>query len=135
MVDRALRLAENYHRGQKRKDGADYITHVMAVGNSLAGPCISSDDPELICAGYLHDVIEDTPCTEDTLRAEGFTERIISAVVAVSRRKGESYKDFILRVKDSGDDAIRIKLADLAHNLSNLGPGAMRDKYELAQVI
>lgn len=128
LQEKAKCIAGSYHAGQKRRDGTDYIHHPIAVGDSF-------HDPELIAAGYLHDVLDDTACTAEILAQEGMTARTVLAVLAVTRIKGESYKNFIMRVGDSGEDAIRVKLADLKHNLSNLGNGSMRDKYELAQVI
>jgi hypothetical protein len=66
-------------------------------------------------AAVLHDVVEDTPWTLGALRAEGFSEDIVSAIESVTRRGGESYEEFVDR---AGRHPIgrRVKLADLADN-------------------
>ena len=115
-LEHAIALAAMAHKGQADKDGAPYIFHPLRMMLSL------SDPAERIVA-VLHDVVEDTEWTLDGLRAEGFSEPIIAAIEAVTKREGESYEEFIRR---SGANAIgrRVKLADLADNsdVTRLGP-------------
>jgi (p)ppGpp synthase/HD superfamily hydrolase len=66
--------------------------------------------------GVLHDVIEDTRVTAENLHAFSLPEDCIAAVVALSRKKGELYADFIDRIIAAGPLAMRVKLADLAEN-------------------
>jgi (p)ppGpp synthase/HD superfamily hydrolase len=74
-----------------------------------------STETEMIAA-VLHDVIEDTTCTLDTLRREGFPAEIITALDHLTRRQAEAYADFINRVKENGL-AVKVKLADLEDNM------------------
>jgi (p)ppGpp synthase/HD superfamily hydrolase len=62
-----------------------YITHLMAVAEALAYRYPDRD--ELIVAGLLHDVVEDTDATVDVV-AEQFGERVASLVHAVSKDDG-----------------------------------------------
>jgi len=60
-------------------------------------------------AAVLHDVVEDTEVTLDDLQAEGFPERVVEAVDALTRRPGEPYELFILRAA-SNDIARTVKM-------------------------
>src|SRR5262249_51430933 len=63
----ALRFAERAHRGQQRKGGDEpYILHPITVATLLAA---SGGDEDLICAAYLHDVVEDAGVELDEIAA------------------------------------------------------------------
>jgi hypothetical protein len=64
----------------------------------------------------LHDVVEDTDWTFDRLRIEGFTESVLEALDAVTRREGESYEDFVQRAARNPIGR-NVKRADLLDNL------------------
>ena len=110
LLERAIRIAVNAHAGQKDKAGAPYILHPLRVMMKMAS------DMEMIAA-VLHDVIEDTACTLDKFRREGFPEEIIIALDYLTRREAETYSDFIKRVKENAL-ALRVKLADLEDNMN-----------------
>lgn len=74
------------------------------------------NETERICA-VLHDVIEDTDITLDYLRDEGFSEEILFALDALTRKKDESYDEFISRIINN-KIASYIKLADLCDNMA-----------------
>jgi len=61
----------------------------------------------------------DTGLTLDDLRREGFSEEIVLAVEHVTHRDGESYEEYIKRVKRN-PEARRVKLADLEDNMDLL---------------
>lgn len=63
----------------------------------------------------LHDVVEDSEWTLESLGNEGFSENVLDAIDSVTRREGESYEAFVAR---SAEHPIgrRVKLADLADN-------------------
>ncbi|MET4670806.1 HD domain-containing protein [Streptomyces sp. PvR018] len=103
-------LAASAHAGQFDKIGVPYIEHVRAVAAGL----VPFGD-ELVMAGLLHDVIEDTDWTAVQLREHGLPDRVVSAVEAVTNQKGVPYEEKIRRIMTSSD-ATLVKIADNAHN-------------------
>jgi hypothetical protein len=63
----------------------------------------------------LHDTLEDTELTEADLRRDGFSDEVITALLAVTHRDGESYPDYVIRAARL-ELAREVKLADLADN-------------------
>lgn len=108
-LERAIRLAAEAHQGQTDKAGMPYILHPLRVMFGMQA------EAEMMTA-VLHDVIEDTEWTLDTLREEGFPEQVLKALDLLTRRDEESYEAFIDRVKDN-PIARRVKLADLEDNM------------------
>ena len=76
LILKAYQFAKDYHKGQKRLSGEEYIIHPLNVANILSG--LNLDD-ETICAAILHDVVEDTEITKEDLVKE-FGEEIASMV-------------------------------------------------------
>lgn len=109
MIEKALRIALEAHEGQVDKAGAPYVLHPIRVMLKLPR---AADR----IAGLLHDVIEDSDWTQERLVAEGFSEEILAAVECLTCRPGESYGDFLGRVK-ANPVAVRVKIADLEDNL------------------
>lgn len=110
MVEKAIQVALDAHRGQKDKGGKPYILHALHV-MSKQKTCEEKQ------AGVLHDVLEDSKLTAKDLRRMGFSETVIEAVVALTKQNGEDYlEDFIIRVK-SNRIARKVKIADIFHNL------------------
>ncbi|MFE4857413.1 HD domain-containing protein [Streptomyces sp. NPDC056670] len=103
-------MADCAHAGQVDKIGVPYIEHVRAVAAGLA-----PFGDELVIAGLLHDIIEDTAWTAGRLREEGLSDRVVSAVEAVTNQKGLTYEEKIHRIIRSSD-ATLVKIADNAHN-------------------
>ena len=56
VIQRAYRVAEEAHRGQKRNSGEPYINHCLAVAQILAEMRVP---PEVLAAGLLHDTVDD----------------------------------------------------------------------------
>ena len=110
MLEKAIEIAVEAHRGQIDKAGKEYILHPMRV--ILRG----RNDTEMI-VGILHDVVEDTPITIDMLRLEGFSEDILAALECVTKRRGESYGTFIDRVL-TNPLATQVKLYDMEDNMN-----------------
>lgn len=88
MLDKAILIATKSHQGQIDKAGQPYILHPLRVMFSR------KNETERICA-VLHDVIEDTDITLDCLRNEGFSEEILIALDALTRRESEFSDKFI----------------------------------------
>lgn len=64
---------------------------------------------------WLHDVVEDTDVTIDEVR-ERFGDVVADAVDCITKRKGEEYGDYLVRVK-SNPLAREVKIIDLLHNM------------------
>lgn len=115
----AAALAARLHDGQTYGD-QPYIVHPADVAARVA---VNGD--HAVMAAWLHDVVEDTPCTLTALRALGYPDQVVSAVDAVTRRYDtagkplETYKQFIHRAAQHPLGRI-IKLADNASNTAKL---------------
>lgn len=109
MLERAIEIAVEAHRGQIDKAGKLYILHPLRV--MLRG---KTQDEMIV--GILHDTVEDTPVTLDMLRGEGFSETIVEAVSCITKKPGEDYGHFIDRIL-TNPLATKVKLYDLEDNL------------------
>lgn len=107
-VKLAHEIAKRAHKGQVDKAGAPYILHPETVASF-----VTKDDEKIVA--YLHDVIEDTPCQLKDLENAGFSSEIIKAVDLLTRKTGQSYKQYLKLVK-TNELARVVKLADLKHN-------------------
>lgn len=127
VIKRAYDLAVKMHNGQLRKSGEPYIIHPLNVA------CILTElhvGPATIAAGLLHDVVEDTACTNEDLVRE-FGEDIASLVDGVTKvgqlkfasleqKQVENHQHMLLAMaKDIR--VIVVKLADRLHNIRTLG--------------
>jgi len=130
-VNAAIALARVAHHGQKDKRGRDYFDHVrrVAVNANTHGAC--SDE---LIVGYLHDIVEDTPVTNEMLRDFGFSEEAILDVYYLTRQERESYADYIERVAEGSLNAVRVKISDLEDHLKHSGPltPERAERYEKA---
>ena len=127
LVKKAKQIATKGHKFQKRWDGKPYITHPEAVVKLV-------NTPEQKIVAWLHDIIEDTKITTEDLFEEGIPSYLVEMIEAISRKKGESYFDFIIRC-NCYNITRKVKIADLTHNLSDLKKGNLRDKYLLARYV
>lgn len=117
MIEKAFLFANKVHEGQIRKDGKTYISHPVMVAMVLAK---NGADDDLICAGLLHDVIEDAHVTEETLRNE-FNDTIVSLVSKDSEDKSKSWEERKLKVIDDVKNGDRsYKMLICADKLCNL---------------
>lgn len=110
----ALLIAAHAHHGQRDKAGAPYLTHILRMVTMALN---AGGDQDLPIVAALHDVVEDSVLSFDDLRAEGFSERVIDAVEALTRREGETYPDFIKRCCAGGDLARAAKQIDIEDNM------------------
>lgn len=108
-LERAIAIAAAAHAGQKDKAGNPYILHPLRV-------MLAVQVPEERIVAVLHDVVEDTPWTLDALRAEGFSNDVVAAVDALTRRDGEDYFEFVRRAV-AHPIARPVKIADLRDNM------------------
>lgn len=131
LLEKAIGIAVEAHRGQKDRYGAPYILHplrVMARVDTVTEKTVA----------ILHDVVEDTQWTLEDLKREGFPQEVLHALDCVTKRQGEEYAAFVER-SASDPLARRVKLADLEDNMdlrrcNALGPDDLKrmEKYRKA---
>lgn len=112
LIEMALQRALSAYMGKVDKAGMPYILHTLRLMARFT-------DPFEQAVSLLHDVIEDSDTTAEDLLNEGFPEFVVEVVVILSRRRGESYADFIERIC-LNPLARKIKLADIEDNLNVL---------------
>jgi guanosine-3',5'-bis(diphosphate) 3'-pyrophosphohydrolase len=108
-LERAIELAVQYHKGQLDKMGQPYILHPLRVMGRCQGV-------QAQMVAVMHDLLEDTPVTPEKLLAEGFTQEVVDGLLGVTRREGETYREFVLRARENPLSR-QVKLADLEDNL------------------
>lgn len=126
LVERAYHFAAVAHKDQVRKSGEPYIIHPIQVAGILAELRM---DPETVCAGYMHDIVEDTGATLDDIKqlfgptiamiVDGDTK--ISKIHYKSNKEqmAETHRKLLLAM--SKDIRVMIvKLADRLHNMRTL---------------
>lgn len=122
-VRAAYDMAESAHASQKRLTGEPYVTHPVQVASILAS---MKFDHETLIAGLLHDVLEDTPLSEDLIRDQ-FGEKAAALVDGVSKLtsikfqsddliEAENFRKMLLAMSQD-IRVIIIKLIDRLHNM------------------
>lgn len=120
----AQEFAEKYHWGQFRRDGiTPYIFHPAAIAQ-----CFESDYARAVA--WLHDVLEDTDADIGDL-ASVFPAEIVDAVMAITKRDGQPYDDYLKQV-DANPLAKLVKIQDIKHNLSDQPTEKQIMKYNIA---
>ena len=141
LLERCYRFAQEAHEGQQRKSGEPYFTHCVKTAKILAELHL---DTHTICAGLLHDVLEDTGITREELKIR-FGANIANLVEGVTKigqyrpsvgspttstpitvedrvhrkRQAETYRKLLLATAEDMR-VILIKLADRLHNMETL---------------
>lgn len=118
---RAEQFAKSIHLGQLDKAGKPYEQHLRAVVDNLVNPT-----EEMVAVAWLHDSIEDTEQTTEDL-SRYFGETVATAILAMSKANGESYEDYLVRVKNN-PIARLVKIADLTHNMDLSRLSVVTDK-------
>ena len=123
MITQAYEYADKAHEGQMRQSGEPYITHPISVAHILVELGM---DTETICAGLLHDVVEDTASTLDEIKkmfgadvalmVDGVTKLTKLSYSSKEQRQAENVRKMLLAMaKDVR--VIIVKLADRLHNM------------------
>lgn len=109
---KAMAIAADAHQDQRDKGGHAYILHPMRLVMRLR-----TDDEELMCIAAMHDTVEDSKgsVTLETLKDEGFSERVVSALALLTHDPKVPYDTYIQAIA-SNTDAILVKLEDLRDN-------------------
>lgn len=138
LLEKACAYAFHAHDGQMRKSGEPYITHPIAVTWELAKWRM---DIQALCAGLMHDVLEDTKITKPEMAAI-FGETITEMVDGLSKlenlkydskaeQQAESFRKLILAMtKDVR--VIIVKLSDRLHNMRTLGAKSPASRRRIA---
>lgn len=119
LIKKAYEFACKCHDGQYRQSGEPYIIHPLNVAFILAR---LNQGVNTICAGLLHDVVEDTYATVEMLEEE-FNEDIATLVYGVTKIPDESFgtfRKFLVSGVEIDPRIIMIKLADRLHNMRTL---------------
>ncbi|MWC26982.1 GTP pyrophosphokinase [Paenibacillus sp. MMS18-CY102] len=108
-LTKAILIATEMHDGQTDKGGNPYILHPLRLLTK------ATTEEERIVA-VLHDVVEDTSYQLHDFITDGFSQRIIDALTALTKLDGESYDSFILRIRQN-ELATRVKILDITDNM------------------
>ena len=125
-LDKAYNFAVKAHKSQKRASGDPYSVHPIEVANILTELKL---DSATIATGLLHDTIEDTFATYETIKAEfgdevadlvdGVTKISVFENTAGSNSKVENFRKLILATsKDIR--VLLVKIADRLHNMRTI---------------
>ena len=125
-IKQAFKFANKAHRGQKRKSGHDFIVHPVEVAYHLARLEL---EPNVIVAGLLHDVIEDTNTTNKEIEKKFGMEvsKLVSSLTKLNITEDninehvekKNLRNFLVSMAEDVRVAI-IKLADRLHNVETL---------------
>ena len=134
LTNRAMVIAYNAHHGQLDYNGIPYIFHPIHLAEQM-------DDEISCCAALLHDVAEDTAVTLEDLAKE-FPPEVMEVLKLLTHREEVPYYDYVRAIR-ANPIAVKIKLADIAHNSDqsrcpNLTPVQLayfREKYARAAAI
>jgi len=139
LIEKAFQYAKEKHKEQFRKSGEPYFIHLQSVAYILTTLKVG---PSTICAGLLHDVVEDCDVSREQLALD-FTDEIATLVEAVTKIGNIKFKDekeyqaanhrkiFIAMAKDVR--VIIIKISDRLHNMRTLEFMKTEKQMKIAQ--
>lgn len=139
LIKKAYDVALKSHEGQFRKSGEAYIVHPLSVACILANLQVG---PATICAGLLHDTIEDTEETKEDITAvfgediasivDGVTKLTQMKFASLEQKQAENHQHMLLAMaKDIR--VIVVKLADRLHNIRTLGSLSAEKQVRIAR--
>ncbi len=123
LIQRAYDYSFRMHAGQTRKSGQPYIVHPVSVAAIIADLRL---DAASVCAGLLHDVVEDTLATTEDLTKEfgGEVAELVDGVTKLSKinftsnedREAENFRKMVVAMARD----IRVLLIKLCDRLDNM---------------
>ena len=139
LLTKAYIFTAKVHKGQSRISGEPYISHPLEVARLLAE---LRQDPETVCAGLLHDTVEDTATTLKEI-GEHFGKDVSDLVDGVTKlakidvsntqvRQAESYRKMLIAMARD-IRVIIIKLADRLHNALTLQHLPQKSRVRIAR--
>ena len=138
ILENAELFAKSKHAGKLKKSGTTYSNHLENVVSRLKS--LGIIDEEVLCAGWLQDILEDTDTSFDEL-FEKFGRRIAVLTLSLTKTKfvidtdddstlsltkkraipeKQRQKEYAVKIKESEIDAKLIKLCDISANLGDL---------------
>jgi (p)ppGpp synthase/HD superfamily hydrolase len=138
LLENAELFAKSKHAGKLKKSGITYSNHLENVVSRLKS--LGIIDEEVLCAGWLQDILEDTDTSFDEL-FEKFGRRIAVLTLSLTKTKfvidtdddstlsltkkraipeKQRQKEYVVKIKESEIDAKLIKLCDISANLGDL---------------
>jgi GTP diphosphokinase / guanosine-3',5'-bis(diphosphate) 3'-diphosphatase len=123
LLIKAYRYGEEAHKGQKRKSGDPYFSHPISVAGIITELKLDSAS---VCAGLLHDVVEDTLATQGDIERE-FGQEVAFLVDGVTKlskinftskedRQAENFRKMLVAMARD----IRVLLVKLCDRLDNM---------------
>ncbi len=133
-LTKAYKFALDAHKNQKREEGIPYISHPVAVANILTELKL---DSATITTGLLHDTVEDTKATYESVKkqfgkevadlVDGVTKISALEEKAVENSRAENFRKLIIATsKDIR--VLLVKLADRLHNMRTINHLKDKDK-------
>ena len=135
-----LQDAENFakerHSGMLKKDGVTtHYDHLTGVVTRLKNLGVTDED--VLCAAWLHDIIEDTKTSFDEIDKR-FGSRVAVLVLSLSKDKklpkGRQEEQYVKQLRESSFEAKIIKLCDISANLKDI-KGSTLSKTKKAKTI
>jgi (p)ppGpp synthase/HD superfamily hydrolase len=138
LLENAELFAKSKHAGKLKKSGITYSNHLENVVSRLKS--LGIIDEEVLCVGWLQDILEDTDTSFDEL-FEKFGRRIAVLTLSLTKTKfvidtdddstlsltkkraipeKQRQKEYAVKIKESEIDAKLIKLCDISANLGDL---------------
>ena len=138
-LDKIFSTATMAHQGQMRRSGTPYIEHPIEVATLIKRYYPGSD---ILCkAALLHDALEDAPALgnvkdadelfaiiADASDSEEEAAKITQLVQALTKAEGADYSEYVMSLS-ADPDAIKIKMADMLHNLRSAPSEKQIKKY------
>lgn len=139
IITKAFALANEAHRGARRRSGEPYILHPLAVAHIVCKEIGLGSTS--ICAALLHDVVEDTDYTVEDIRSL-FGDKIAQIVDGLTKissgmfgenvsSQAENFRKLLLTMSDD-IRVILVKIADRLHNMRTLGSMLPAKRYKIA---
>ena len=114
-LSKAISIAMEFHKGQKREDNSPYILHPMRV-------MLQMDTATEMIVAILHDILEDTTCTLAYLIQKNVCVRsglMLEALKVLTKKENQSYSEYIENICPN-HLARKVKRADIRDNLNVL---------------
>lgn len=129
LTKKAMNLAFKKHANQVDKSGVPYILHPIHIAEQM-------EDEDSVIVALLHDVMEDTQTGINELRAYGFSETVLDALMLLTHDKKLDYETYIHKISKN-PLATKVKIADLQHNsdLSRLNDITEKDIVRVQKYI